>query len=797
MKKLFFLIPFLTVTLFARDLSIKDKVEIFDDFTDGLNTQSDPSKLSKKASPNITNVLIDEKVGSLVERKGFIVSGTTITLTKIVTEFPFVKDNGDRELLISDSSRTFSTRDFTNYVVVKNTQTTSAVLRCAQGRLKAWCTNGVDSVFTWDGTNAVALDGNNGTPNVPRGKFIAFYLDRFWIAATTASNSALSFSALSSTDGFALAPDDARSWPGTNQLNIALGDGFSISGLDVFKGQLQVHKYNSAIFTIFGTDEFSFFARKTNASAGTVSNDSISQLDNLEYYFAKDGVYAFDGSDSQRISDVILPDVMAIVTNLSNIVANRWNTQSEFLAGGLAVFSGSSITVGGLVQPLTNNVLNIATYTTSDLRNGIAPGFSFFGTGGSTGTPFISLSGLPSYNSGNKYTGYISSIGAQIVCQLVGSTTAVLTIRDLTTGVSISTTSNPNASCAGAEAGRFTLFTFNSPLFFKTENIANGNIVYKIDVDTIGWQNNSEVFIGSISVGGAADLAISNATGSYVSEIATISASISFWDLFNAAYNSNGGVVNFFIKGGTAPIGAISTEAFTAIIPGSLIQLPVAKRFVVFAATIAGSDLSNITSLDSVEINHNEGSSNDSRPFAWTWLGRYWLAATTGSASTLIYVKTKSTNPNPNAWTKFTGINVKSFARFGDNFQAGSSTAGAVFRLDFGTNDNGAAIPFVYETPDWHIDGRNFFEKNIFEYEIDANKTSGATLSIGTSVNGVAFTTDTISLNGSGSLNTYLIPNPAYTYKGKTFRFRFSNSELDKPITFNSFGVIYQGSDVR
>lgn len=803
MRKLFglILIPLLAANLLARQLSPDDKIELFDDFSDGLNTQSDSTKLTKKSSPNLQNVFIDEKVASLVERRGWIVSGSTPTLTKIVTAFPFVKDNGDRELMISDSSRTLSTRDFMTYAVVKNTQTTTAVLRCSQGRGKAWCTNGADPVFTWDGTTAIPLDGNNGAPNVPRGKYIVFYIDRFWVGATTTSNSAVNFSALSSTDGFAIAPDDPRAWLLSNQLNISLGDGYAVSGFDVFKGQLQVHKYNSSIHTIFGTDEFSFFARKTNASAGTVSQDSIAQLDNLEYYLAKDGVYAFDGSDSVRISDAIQPDIMAVVTNLSNVVTNRWDTQTQFVAGGLSTIQGATITPGGFVQPLNSYIVNIMTETIVRL-GAPAPAFFFAPAEsfGSTTTNFVPIAG-PSYNSGNKFSGWISSIAVQTTGTNgnLSNSQIVMTLKNLTTGLSVSTNATVLTFLGAPDSSAFKRFVFPIPLYFNTADIALQNLVFKVDVDTRSWALNESLTMSSVSVGGGGDINIANTTGSYVSEITTISASNNFWDQFNSANSPNGGTVNFFIKGGTAPIGAISTEAFTSIVPGTIVSLPFAKRFIVWASTLAGSDVTNVPNIDNVEINHNEGSANDARPFAWTWLNRYWLAVTTTTAgnNTIIYVKSKGTNSNPNAWTKFTGINIRSFTRFGDNFQAGSSSAGAVLRLDYGTNDNGQPIAFSYETPDANIDGRTYFDKVVFEYLVNAVKNTGATLSVGTSIDGGSFVTDTISLDGSGILNSSLVPSSSFTHKGKTFRFRFSNTELDKSITLNSFGVIYQGTDAR
>lgn len=161
--------------------------------------------------------------------------------------------------------------------------------------------------------------------------------------------------------------------------------------------------------------------------------------------------------------------------------------------------------------------------------------------------------------------------------------------------------------------------------------------------------------------------------------------------------------------------------------------------------------------------------------------------------STLIYVKSRITNENPNAWMKFTGLNLRSITRFGDNLYGGSSSNANIYRLDYGTNDNGNPINFFWDTPELILNDY-FMEKIQSAYFIDCDRTSGATLTLGTSVNGGSFNTNSIDLDGSGRLlmSLFSIPIPA---QGNYFRYRFLNNELDKPITLHTFGVRYMPTE--
>src|SRR3990167_7673889 len=300
---------------FAANLPEGAKLEQFDDFSGGLNTRTAPHKLPKNQTPNAENGLIDEVPGSIVERNGMSLAGRNPYLSKVSFQFEFFPETGDRGLFQSDGGTLTYTTDMVNYTVIKNTFTTTAKLRAAQGRGFAMFTNKQDTVLISSGFIGIPLDGLNGRPLAPRGAFPFFYQERFFLYSSTSNPSDLHWSEQSSTAGYVIPLTDIYMWPWSNQLIIGDGDGSEGSGADVYKGQPRLHKYNKSIYTLYGIDETDYNARRTNAHSGTIANESIVQSDNFEYYLQKNGVEMFDSADSIRISDDIFPDIEDIVIN--------------------------------------------------------------------------------------------------------------------------------------------------------------------------------------------------------------------------------------------------------------------------------------------------------------------------------------------------------------------------------------------------------------------------------------------------------------------------------------------------
>ena len=761
--------------------------ELLQDWSGGLNTAQEAHKLPVNMSPNMENVLIDEKIGSIVKRNGFVVSGSTRGYeTRFNFIFPFNKENGSKEFLVSGSSAVFTTTDFIRYDTIRSSLTTSVILDATQIRNKVWLTNGADPVFTYDGTTVKVLDGTAGTPNVPRGKYIANFHERVWLFNTASNGSALHFSALVSTNGNAIAPDAVDAWPSVNQLNIGQGDGTVGTGLFVYKGRLFPAK-ESSIYTVFGNSDSSYFASPTSSKDGIVSQDSIQILDDLVYFLGNDGVNAFNGDDSKRISDSIIPDIDLIRKDQTLVLTNLWDKKSDYDKGNYSV--GNSTTSQG--EFLTNlasasaNILDLPSVGANNITlssSKLSSGFVVINSTDKLGASakdtfpdnFQSRTGIKfSYNVPENTCDASADIDVTFRNEETGETLAFTTALDGNTGNISHTIAAPNA---------FSMTRYQ---------ILRGSFTTKLDL--VGTLNppSCNVVITTIGFYGGSQSVLGNTTGTYRSEIATLTANTA-WGIFDSNLNTNGGSVSFFIRTGTSAsaLNMPNAVGFSPIAAGSRINAPSTDLYVQWATTMVAANVGQLPTIDDVSIEHTEGSGANSRAISTVWKNRYWLAVSTESSDTfsVIYVKSKNTNANPNAWMKFTGINIRSLGVLDGNLYGGSSTATAMIRLDFGTNDNGSTIIGFYQTPDMFFK-RPFFNKNLFEYQVDVNKESGANLKVGTSKNGGMFSDISVSLDGTGRLLRSV--NNVSNF-GKYFRFRFMNDELDKGLTFNRFSILYQ-----
>jgi hypothetical protein len=146
-----------------------------------------------------------------------------------------------------------------------------------------------------------------GSPNAPRGRYIAYHDERVWLYHISSARSAVYFSSLSDSAGNEINPDDIVAWDTVdNFLQISEGDADFGTGMILYRGYLHFFKQYS-IWRLVGYDEYTYSRVKTRASTGTRFNESIQILDSLVHLIGVDGIYVFDGEESVRISDIIDP----------------------------------------------------------------------------------------------------------------------------------------------------------------------------------------------------------------------------------------------------------------------------------------------------------------------------------------------------------------------------------------------------------------------------------------------------------------------------------------------------------
>lgn len=757
-------------------------MEALPEFSDGLYTSADPHEIPKTASPYIRNLLIDEKEGSTTQRRGYVIAGSTSTLMDGRFQFLFNKEDGTKEYIVSDSSMVLTTQDYQTYVVISSGLNTSVTLECTQLRNKVWCTNGSDAVFTWDGTVMTRLDGSGTTPNVPRFKFIATYQDRIFGGNTSASGSSLYFSSLVSTDGAILAPDDARAWPPLNELKINQGDGDVITALWVFRGQLQIGKSHS-IYTLFGTGASSYVPRRTETQVGPISQDCVQVADGLSHFLGFDGIYAFDGNYAKRISDQIEPDVNLFNKDSVRIIQNFWETTADFSKGS---FSGTTVTVSGVLTLYSSQ-----TYTLNVIDNAIVANTSTTLTGaGTSATNFFVRKPTQTFESSLLlYPGNITIWGSNVGSGGSQAPVIRLTVKNLNTGLSQFT--DRLITEVGDSKLQFTAST--TSLQFTGSEVTLSSFAIKLEIVNTGtandfkFQNPSPDKLSTIPL-------FASSTGQFISDVATISM-ITAWSGFESIFNTNSGNVSFFYRTSTSTVN-IATQTWKSIIPGANIVAPIINKYIQWATSMTSIDGVNFPTIDNVAIKHIEGSGSNTRAFAAVWRNRYWLVVSTVPAGNItpIYVKAKATSKNPIAWTVFEGANIRSLMRDynADTLYGGAASTGVFYRMDFGTNDNGAPIAAEVQTGELWMDAP-FSNKSLLEYFLDADSQDSANLMIGLAVNGGTFRDLTISLTNPARLVRYIdFDTQAYPLLyGNFFRIRFRHSTLDKVLNLHNFGIAY------
>lgn len=272
-----------------------------------LATAPSPTKLQKGQSPDMKNVWVDEKPGSVITAPGLIKVGTLPSGNPCTFCINYFKTSaGTQTFICSDNSTVWATTDFQNFTSLITGLSSSFQLRGAVIRDKIWLTNGSDAVRTYDGSSVVVLDGTGGTPNVPKGRYIAYHDERVWLYHVSGARSQSAFSALTDSAGTVIAPDNANAWPSSNTLQISEGDADFGTGLLLYRGYLHFFKQYS-IWRLVGYDEYTYSRVKTRASTGTRFNESLAVLDSLVHMIGIDGIYVFDGEETARISDIIDP----------------------------------------------------------------------------------------------------------------------------------------------------------------------------------------------------------------------------------------------------------------------------------------------------------------------------------------------------------------------------------------------------------------------------------------------------------------------------------------------------------
>jgi hypothetical protein len=153
--------------------------------------------------------------------------------------------------------------------------------------------NGQDAPRQWDGTTESAVT------NAPvTSKFLVFHKNRMWIVDTT-----------NPTKVWYSDKGAYTTWTSTNFIFApAPKSGDPITGLAVFQDNLIVFTRKTK-YILFGDDPDNFVLRQSSGKKGSVNQAVIATDPNYVYFLADDGIYRFNGSSDELMSDSVQTEI--------------------------------------------------------------------------------------------------------------------------------------------------------------------------------------------------------------------------------------------------------------------------------------------------------------------------------------------------------------------------------------------------------------------------------------------------------------------------------------------------------
>lgn len=165
-----------------------------------------------------------------------------------------------------------------------------------------YAVNGQDTPQQYDGTTWQALSASSGftDPNslASASKFIIFHKNRMWLVSN-ANPTRISFSDLGEYNKFT----------STNFIFApAPKSGDPITGITVFQDNLVVFTRKTK-YVLYGDDPGNFVLRQSSGKKGAANQAVIASSPNHIYFLSDDGIYRYNGSADELMSDPIQTEI--------------------------------------------------------------------------------------------------------------------------------------------------------------------------------------------------------------------------------------------------------------------------------------------------------------------------------------------------------------------------------------------------------------------------------------------------------------------------------------------------------
>lgn len=234
------------------------------------------------------------------------------TNSRILGGTRYTPSNATAKTLIAHGTNVYSINDITGATTsIKSGLSASATnYYFDQSNDQLFYVNGFDAPRFWDGTTDAVVAGSP-----PVSKFCVFHKNRLWLV-DAANPTKLVFSELGDyqqylSTSFIYAPSPKSGDP--------------ITGIKVFQDNLVVFTRKTK-YILFGDDPGNFVLRQSSGKKGAVNQNVIQSDPNYIYYLSDDGVYRYNGSADEQVSDKIQTEIdsMADKTTAVAVIHNNY-----------------------------------------------------------------------------------------------------------------------------------------------------------------------------------------------------------------------------------------------------------------------------------------------------------------------------------------------------------------------------------------------------------------------------------------------------------------------------------------
>lgn len=220
------------------------------------------------------------------------------TNSKYLGGFRYTPSNATAKTIEAHGSNVYTVNDVNGVTTsIKSGLSSSATeYNFAQSNDILYAANNFDAPQQYDGTTWSAVAG---AP--PTSQLIIFHKNRLFVVDKT-NPTKIVFSELS----------DYVTYLSTNFIYApSPKSGDPITSLHVFQDNLTIFTRKTK-YTLFGDDPGNFVLRQSSGKKGAVNNASVKSDPNYIYFLADDGVYRYNGSSDDLVSDKVQNEIASI-----------------------------------------------------------------------------------------------------------------------------------------------------------------------------------------------------------------------------------------------------------------------------------------------------------------------------------------------------------------------------------------------------------------------------------------------------------------------------------------------------